>query len=149
MNRITSTAIGAALLQILSAQPAVADADIDRYVDSGYSYCDAVILGAFWGESVDDAKSTIGRKIGWGNFDIVADNIAVARESGERCEFSDTGFTFEDAEALAQLWDVGLVEAKTALIDKVSLGDQSLADDAVSDALAAQRRQRAAQRRQR
>jgi len=44
----------------MGLQPAHADADWDRYADSAYQYCDAVILGEFLGQSVGEAKTLIG-----------------------------------------------------------------------------------------
>lgn len=121
-------------MQAFSVQPAMAETDIDRYAASGYSYCDAMTLGTFWKESVDDAKATIGRKIGWGNAAIVKDNIADARKQGDRCNFADTGIAYADAEAVAALCKTSVGEAKAALAEKVSMGMKSLADDVIRDA---------------
>lgn len=134
MKRILLPAVGAALLQIAGTPPALANNEWDLYASSGYEYCDAVMLGAVWGEAVDDAKMTIGRKIGWGNADIVENNLNTARRRGVRCDFHDTGFVYEDAEALAYLWDVSIDEAKVALAEKVSTGWRHLANEVVAEA---------------
>lgn len=133
-KRVLVNALSLALLQGACAPAAFADADWDRYLSSGYEYCDAVILGAFWGESVEDAKTTIGRKFGWGNADIVAQNIASARAQGQRCEFHETGLAYEDAEAVARLWRVSVDDAKAALADKMSMGMRELAYSVVAEA---------------
>lgn len=133
-KRVLVTALGAALLQGACVPAAYADADWDRYANSGYEYCDAVILGAYWRQSVDEAKATIGRKLGWGNADIVANDIDNARSQGKRCQFHETGLAYEDAQAVAALWGVGVDEAKAALADKVSMGSRDLANQVVAEA---------------
>lgn len=133
-KRILVSALGAALLQGVCAPPALADDDWDRYADSGYQYCDAVMLGAQWGQSVDEAKATIGRKLGWGNASIVESDLDSARQRNIRCQFEDTGFGYEDAEALAQMWEVAVDDAKAALAEKVSMGMRDLANEVVAQA---------------
>ncbi len=93
-----------------------------------------MILGTSWKESVDDAKATIGRKIGWGNAAIVKDNIADARKQGDRCDFPETGLEYADAEAVAALWGRSVDGAKSALAEKVSMGMKSMADDVIREA---------------
>lgn len=134
-KRVLFHTLGAALLQG-ACMPAFADGDWERYANSDYSYCDAVILGAYWSESVDEAKVTIGRKLGWGNAAIVASDIDTARRQGERCQFHDTGLIYEDAEAVAALWGVSVEDAKAALAEKVSMGLRDLAEEVVAAARA-------------
>jgi hypothetical protein len=133
-KRLLVNALSLALLQGAWAPTAYADADFQRYANSGYTYCDAVILGGYWGQSADSAKATVGRKLGWGNARIVADNIAMARRQGWRCEFHETGLTYDDAEAVASLWGVGVDDAKAALAEKVSMGMLGLALQVVAEA---------------
>jgi len=133
-KRVLVHALGAALLQGACVPAAFADADWDRYANSGYEYCDAVILGAYWRQSVGDAKATIGRKLGWGNADIVANDIDSARSQGKRCQFHETGLAFEDAEAVAGLWGISVGDAKAALAEKVSMGMRDLAYEVVAEA---------------
>jgi hypothetical protein len=131
-------AAGIALIQALSGQPALADADWDRYADSGYAYCDATILASMWGMSVEEAKSTIGSKLGWDDFEAgkaaVRDALKQARKQGKRCSFHDTTFSYDDAAALAKYWGTSVAEAKASLAEKVSLGNLRLAVDAVAAA---------------
>ena len=137
MKRALIPAAGVALLQAINPLPATADdAEWARYASSGYDYCDAVILAAQWGEGVDDAKATIGRKLGFGNKDIIEENLTSARASGKRCEFQDTQFSYDDAEALSKLWRTSVTEAKAALAEKASLGFDELAVSEVKRALA-------------
>lgn len=136
MRRISGSAAGVLVYSAMGLQPAYADADWDRYADSAYQYCDAVILGEFWGQSVGEAKTLIGRKLGWGNGDIVASDIAQARSRGQRCSFADTGFSYSDAEAVSLLWGSDVADAKSAIADKVSVGNRNQADQLVAQARA-------------
>jgi len=83
---------------------------------------------------VGEAKATIGRKLGWGNAAIVANDIDSARRQGKRCQFHETGLAFEDAEAVAELWGVGVDDTKAALAEKVSMGMRDLANQVVAEA---------------
>lgn len=136
MNRIAASTAGAALLQLLSVQPAMADDELDRFFSAGYTYCDAVVLGQFWGESGYEAKITVGRKIGWGNESIVQENAAEARGNGLRCTFADTEFSYDDAEVLAKYWEVSVDQAKAALTEKASHGMTAVGKVVVGDARA-------------
>jgi hypothetical protein len=138
MNPLPRTLLSLALLQAIGLESALADADMDRYATSSYAYCDAVMLANVWNQSVEEAKATIGRKLGWGNERIVQANLVDARRRGGRCEFRDTEFDFDDAEALAALWHTSVAEAKTALAEKVSLGALDTAREAVRTAHASQ-----------
>jgi hypothetical protein len=137
-SRLPRTVLSLALLQAIGLESALADPDMDRYASSTYAYCDAVMLAKVWNQSTEEAKATIGRKLGWGNDRIIQGNLADARRQGGRCEFQDTEFDFDDAEALAALWQTSIGEAKTALAEKVSLGALAVARDSVRSAHAAQ-----------
>ena len=53
------------LVTPLFGAPAMAAKDpIELYTRSSYTYCDAKVLAAHWGQSVWDAKTRIGKKIG-------------------------------------------------------------------------------------
>jgi hypothetical protein len=134
MNPLPRTLLSLALLQAIGLESALADADMDRYASSSYAYCDAVMLAKVWNQSAEEAKATIGRKLGWGNERIIQANLVDARRRGGRCEFQDTEFDFDDAEALAALWHTSVAEAKTALAEKVSLGALDTARDVVRSA---------------
>lgn len=132
MKRTWMPAAGVVLLQSFGGV-AVAD-DWEHYANSGFQYCDAVMLGQHWNETVDDAKATIGRKVSLGNTYLVDHALRDARTQNRRCSFDDTGYSYEDAEALAQWWEVSTSEAKAALAEKVSMGWRELADEAIAEA---------------
>lgn len=98
------------------AIPSAAQDELSRFFDSDYTYCDAHLLAAHWGESLVEAKATIGRKLGWGNADVVESVLADARADAAKrsapCTFADTGLSFADAQALATHWRTNTADAK-------------------------------------
>lgn len=108
--------------------------NFNRFARSGYEYCDAVILGAHWNMTADAAKLHAGNQFGIGNSTLVRDALAESRNNGNRCGFDDTGFSYEDAEAVAALWEISVDDAMAALADKVSTGYRELAEQVIAEA---------------
>lgn len=111
-DRPAAVSLGAfALSAVISVAAAISPAQaqsgnraIDAFANSRYTYCDAKLIGALMGTSIYRGKVTIGQKIlnGIGsNMPVV---LAESRANGNRCEWEDTGFTYEDAEVLADIW---------------------------------------------
>lgn len=46
------------------------DKELQAFYNSKYDYWDARVLADYWGQSVEDAKARIGRKILWGKKDV-------------------------------------------------------------------------------
>lgn len=100
--------------------------EIARYSASEYTYCDAKVLAGYWGQSVWDAKARIGRKIGWGDQDVLSQ---MRRDAGsqafsdpaKQCQFYETEFVYADAQALAQAWGKTISQAKASLAKKASV----------------------------
>ncbi|MCB1601836.1 MAG: hypothetical protein KDI60_07380 [Xanthomonadales bacterium] len=133
MKKLTAT-VGVALFQAATIPAALADEDFDRFLGSVYTYCDAVVLGQYWGEATEDAKGRIGRKLGWGDDDILVQEANQARSNGLQCSFADTEFTYDDAEVLAKYWKISVDEAKAGLTKKASRGETLLAKVKIGDA---------------
>jgi hypothetical protein len=98
-----------------------------------YTYCDAKILGQYWGESTMEAKVRIGKKILAGPEGMTAlDNIMPgAREQAannlnpqsELCYFGEKGYTYDDAVALARFWGMATpYEAKLKAEKQLIMG---------------------------
>jgi hypothetical protein len=134
MNRLSRTVLSLALLQAIGIESALADDDVDAYSQSQYVYCDAVMLAKYWHQSTWQAKATIGRKINLGNENVIQGHLRNSRRQGWRCNFQDTEFDYDDAEAVASLWGTSTQEAKAALAEKVSMGMIDLARDVVNEA---------------
>ncbi|WP_414590132.1 hypothetical protein [Scytonema sp. PCC 10023] len=48
------------------------DKELQAFKNSQYNYWDARVLADYWGQSEEDAKARIGRKILWGKKDTVS-----------------------------------------------------------------------------
>lgn len=124
-----------ALALVLAALPNRASAgpgdDLNAYSQSGYAYCDAKLLSSLWSTSVAESKATIGRKVRGGNKPAVEASLvrargAAAKDPAKRCVFSDTGFSYADAEKLAKLWKMPITKAKALVEQKVTAGDSEV-----------------------
>ena len=105
---------------------------MQTFFASGYVYCDAKLVAEFWGDDIGETKATIGLKILNGLGSAVADILNSSRQAGHSCEWSDTGYTYADAERLASIW--GLAEpyqAKLRVASYVTNGQGSVVDKAL------------------
>ncbi|MEI9888889.1 MAG: hypothetical protein WDN08_20780 [Rhizomicrobium sp.] len=91
------------LTMIALAEPAQAS-DLDRFFNSGYTYCDAKLIGDLWGIGVDEAKTQIGMKIRTGIGGNIPRVLRLSRQGGNACTWEDTGLSYDDAVQLADLW---------------------------------------------
>jgi hypothetical protein len=87
-------------------------AAVEKYFAQGYTYCDAKVLAAFWGEATPyAAKVRLGDKmLRWGPNDAQA-HVPAARsqalqkpEAELPCTFMDGGYSYDDAVLLAKYW---------------------------------------------
>jgi hypothetical protein len=120
---LTLTAVGA-------AAPAHADA-WDVFQSSHYIYCDAVLVSKLWKISVDNAKTQIGQKIINGIGDNVQLLLRESRSAGNRCAWEDTGYSYNDAAQLAQLWGVGVQQAKAKIANYLTQGHSDTVNGAL------------------
>jgi len=115
------------LITPLFAPPAQASDELDRFFASDFTWCDAKVLAAHWGQDVSEAKARIGRKIGWGDVDSVLRpmrtqaGIEAAGDPSRQCQFWETTFSASDAQLLASAWNMSRAEAKAALARKASV----------------------------
>ncbi len=96
-----------------------------------YTYYDAVVLAAYWGQPLSDTKARIGRKLMWGDGDllILADSLQTAEaesEAGEQTQsvtvsaqqdafFASETYDYWDAAVLATYWEQDLGESKARI----------------------------------
>lgn len=113
-NAMPSTAAAESSRQLLLAySPRNSEqAAAENFFAMGYTYCDAKVLAAFWGESTPyAAKVRLGDKmLRWGAAEAHA-HVPAARaqalqqpESQLPCSFEDGGYTYDDAVLLAAYW---------------------------------------------
>jgi hypothetical protein len=120
-----------------------ADKEIRAFLTSNkYNYWDARVLSEYWGQSLDDAKARVGRKILWGKTDVaVLDQYLVdARVKALQSNSPDTAikyyqdsqYNYNDAEKLAKFWgDRTPWDAKIRIGRNLILGQ----DDVVAKAV--------------
>jgi hypothetical protein len=119
--------MSSAVALVLFGQPARAapqDWEINAFSSSRYNYCDARILGEFYGRDAYGGKILIGTKIRNGigtNVPVILDE---ARTAGYACEWADTGYSYQDAQVLASVWGYDeIYEAKLRAAELFTWGD--------------------------
>ena len=100
---------------VVLVQPAAAQSRQDAweaFSSSRYNYCDAKMLGAVWGMDADGGKVEIGMKILNGIEGNLEPLFQESRQSGNECNWEDTGLMYRDALTLASVWGTTPYEAK-------------------------------------
>ena len=82
-----------------------------NYANSAYGYCDAKKISAVWNNDIGRAKIVIGRKIASGLTHLIDQDIASTANSVP-CSYQESGFGYDDAVRLSQLWNIGIGQAK-------------------------------------
>ena len=115
--------------------------ELQAFYNSQYDYWDARILADYWGQSEEDAKARIGRKILWGKKDVaileqfLVDARVKALESAQPAPnpssyklFRESEFReYEDVEALAKFWgDPSPMDTKLRIERNLILGNDEL-----------------------
>jgi len=97
---------------------------------SRYTYCDAKLIAAHWKQSIERSKAFIGGKIALKNT-VAIDNTLVGARAAQkgnpaaRCSFAEAGFSYDDAQKLAKLWNIGVPQAKVRAEDKILAGGEA------------------------
>lgn len=94
--------------------PMMEQTALDRFWASGYSYCDAKLLGELYGTDAYQGKIEIGNKIAAGLVANVPIVLAESRERGASCDWADLPYGYSDAQVLGAAWGMGIAEAKAA-----------------------------------
>ena len=117
-------------------RPADAVASNVRFFQD-YSWCDAQMLGQFWGIGPGDAKVDAGQMLQNGEQYLVEDKLSYARQdySGQGlCNFSNEGYSYDDMVAVAEYWQTSVFEAKTGINNKLEAGLHRTAREVVQSA---------------
>jgi len=82
---------------------------LDAFWEGQYTYCDAKVLASYWGQSIFETKARAGEKLLRGELGVVKDQLSLARNQAQKkgeptCSFHEEGYTYDDAELLAQSW---------------------------------------------
>jgi hypothetical protein len=133
MKRFAAVLMLSSSLTLVSlAEPAQAESYRDTYARSGYVYCDAKLIADLWGISVDAAKIQIGQKIRNGIGGNIPGVLRLSRQDGNECSWEDTGYSYEDAEKLAQLWATDTpYDAKLKVAQYMTNGQRNVVERAL------------------
>ncbi|ARV59075.1 hypothetical protein BZZ01_10890 [Nostocales cyanobacterium HT-58-2] len=129
----------------LLATKASVDKELQAFFNSKYDYWDAHILADYWGQSVQDAKARMGRKIlsGPTNIAILEQFLVDARvnalQSVRRAPnpssykfFRESNYSYDDASALAKFWgDRSPMDAKLRIERNLILGNDEMIEQAL------------------
>ena len=101
--------------------------ELTAFANSKYDYCDAKLLGAYWNQSIDEAKARMGRKIGWHDEDVLNGMLEDARTRAQTngtptCAYYEAGYSYDDAEALSRFWGMDVPQAKATMQQKIMWG---------------------------
>lgn len=100
----------------------------DRFFASGFSYCDAKLIGDLLGGTAEDGKVYIGQKIGFGLIENVPDYLNDSRRDGNKCRWGEVPYDYDDAVKIAGVWAMTVPSAKTAIANMVTVGRSDIVD---------------------
>ncbi|MBV6622223.1 MAG: hypothetical protein KI793_04580 [Rivularia sp. (in: Bacteria)] len=117
--------------------------ELKAFFGSKYDYWDARVLANYWGQSVEEAKARIGRKIIWGKSDvaILEQFLVDARiQALQKMQspnpplqlYSDSKYEYDDAQKLAAVWgDNSPWDAKIRIEKNLILGQPEIIEQAL------------------
>jgi len=133
MNLALALLVSASAGTLAIAAPASAQeqANFERYNNSGYTYCDAKLIGAAFGEDPWQGKLIIGQKIANGIGSNIPFMLDQSRQQGNACDWSDLPHSFDDAVALGNYWGVDTSQAKAKAASFYTGGQAGAVTDAL------------------
>ena len=121
--------------------------ELNAFFRSGYDYWDARILADYWGQSLDEAKARIGRKIMWGGSDVaileqflvdarvqalVSVSSSLNRNRNPHKFYTESKYDYDDAVDLAKFWgDRTPFDAKLRIERNLILGNDEIIEEAL------------------
>lgn len=128
---------------ILTASQQVKNRELEAFFSSTYDYWDARILSDYWGQSIDEAKARVGRKILWGKSDVAileqflvdARIKALQKMQGSNPSlelYGESKYKYNDAAKLANLWgERSPWDAKIRIEKNLILGQEEIIEKAL------------------
>ncbi|AFY54893.1 hypothetical protein Riv7116_2377 [Rivularia sp. PCC 7116] len=128
---------------ITASAKQVKNKELKAFFGSQYDYWDARVLANYWGQSVEEAKARIGRKIIWGKSDvaILEQFLVDARiQALQKMQspnpslelYSDSKYKYDDAQKLAAVWgDSSPWDAKIRIEKNLILGQPEVIEQAL------------------
>ena len=119
--------------------------EINAFFRSGYDYWDARVLADYWGQSIDQSKARIGRKIMAGGravaileqflVDARVQALGSTRSSLNRNPYrfySESKYNYQDASDLAKFWgDRTPLDAKLRIERNLIMGNDEIIEEAL------------------
>lgn len=117
--------------------------ELQTFFSSKYDYWDARVLANYWGQSIDEAKARIGRKILWGKSDVAileqflvdARIKALQKMQGSNPSlelYGESQYKYDDAVKLAKLWgERSPWDAKIRIEKNLILGQEEIIEKAL------------------
>ena len=135
----TPTHVRAVTAPAQVAQTSPRDRELNAFAQSKYSYWDAEILANFWGESLTEAKATMGRKVMWGGNSkayleqqLLDARIKALVNVNDLKLYSRSGYNYNDAKALAEFWgEREPWDGKLRIERNLILGNSAVISDAL------------------
>jgi hypothetical protein len=126
--------LSTSLSGLIAVQPAMSQDEDDAmraFFSSGYTYCDAKLVGALWGMDPGQGKAEIGYKVIGGFPANLRRVFGESRANGNSCEWGDTGLSYSDAERLAAVWGLSTWDAKLKAADHYTHGRDYIVGNAL------------------
>jgi hypothetical protein len=103
------------------------------YAASVFNFCDAKMLADFWDVDVSRSKVLIGQQILADGGAGIPEKLRQSRQAGNRCEWGDLHYDYDDAAKIAQIWTLGggANEAKSKIAMLATAGMQNWVDAAL------------------
>ena len=111
-----------------SGQTSTDDAALMTYASSGFTYCDAKMIGRHFNQDAYQGKVFIGNKIKAGLIENVPWYLDRSREGGNKCDWGEVPYSYDDAARLATLWGKNVGDTKTAIASLVTMGRSDVVD---------------------
>ena len=103
-------------------------AALSTFFNSGFTYCDAQMIGAYFTQDAYQGKLFIGSKIKAGLISNVPWYLDRAREGGAKCAWGEVSYNYDDAARLATLWGQNVGDTKTTIAQLVTAGRSDIVD---------------------
>ena len=106
--------------------------DVTPFFDAGLQWCDAEVLGAYWGTDFYAAKVFFSHKVAAGNLRYAKQAVKQARNAltvnTTLCPFNDLGYGYDDAKVLSARWRISYDEAMARVEDAARHGKLNAID---------------------
>ncbi len=126
VKQVIQDAHASALAAALDAPYSADEENLDVFIENN-SYCDAKMLSLYWGKSTYQAKLKAGQMMRenaqFREVKLALQQARNAHAAQVDCRYSDEGFDYDDAVAVANYWQTSVGEAKAGMEQKLKAGN--------------------------